>query len=244
MISPDNDRFPPWTVGTAGQLSTHCGPSAGTQEGITVGRKRPVRFRLHCFAAAVQGAPSRSIARTNHLITTRSGLIADTMQHITDREKPGGCPDDEPKGARLSDRGPVHGKRATVRRMPRHDLPGMRTRSRWFVLLAALLAFSWQSIVVETHFHSPSESASAGVIVKQGAHGQPAQRRAPSDSPAGCPICRELAHAHNYLPPAPTVFEAPRPGVSPVLSASSNELALPQRWHGWRSRAPPFILQA
>jgi hypothetical protein len=107
-----------------------------------------------------------------------------------------------------------------------------------------LLAFSWQSVVAETHFHSPSESASGTVIVKQGGHGAPAQRRAPADSPASCPICRELAHAHHYLPPAPIVFDAPGPAISPVLTATSNASALPRRWHGWRSRAPPFLLQA
>jgi hypothetical protein len=119
----------------------------------------------------------------------------------------------------------------------------MRGRARWLVLLAALLAFTWQSIVAEAHFHSPSESASRTLLVKQGAHGAPV-RGAPLDSPASCPLCRELAHAHHYLPPAPLVFDAPGPAVSPILSASANISTLPRRWHGWRSRAPPLLLQA
>jgi hypothetical protein len=127
--------------------------------------------------------------------------------------------------------------------MRRSDLPGMTTPARWLILLAALLSFSWQSVVAATHWHNPSESART-VIVKQDGHGQPAQRGAPSDSPASCPICRELAHASHYLPPAPIVFDAPGPAISPVVSASSNLSALPRRWQGWRSRAPPLLLQA
>jgi hypothetical protein len=192
----------------------------------------------------IQQAASCSIARTNRPIQSRLGLIVDTMQHICGREKSGRCPDDEPKGARLPNCRPVDGKRAVARRARRQDLPGMRTRARWLVLLAALLSFSWQSIVAETHVHSPAEFASSSFIAKQSAHGAPAQRRTPSDSPASCPICRELAHAHHYLPPAPIVFSAPGPAISPVLSAASIASALPRRWHGWRSRAPPLLLQA
>jgi hypothetical protein len=107
-----------------------------------------------------------------------------------------------------------------------------------------LLAFSWQSVVAETHFHSPSESVSGSVIVKQDGHGQPAQRSAPSDSPASCPICRALAHVSHYLPPTPIVFDAPGPAISPIVSAAVTVSVLPKRWHGWRSRAPPLLLQA
>jgi hypothetical protein len=126
----------------------------------------------------------------------------------------------------------------------RRNSPGLNTPARWLVLLAALLSFSWQSVVAATHFHSPSESVSRTILVKQSGHGQPTQHRAPSDSPESCPVCRELAHANHYLPPAPIILDAPRPAVSPVLSASSNISAHSHRWHGWRSRAPPLLLQA
>jgi hypothetical protein len=149
----------------------------------------------------------------------------------------------------LLDRRPVQEKRAIVRRVGFHAAPVVgryvhASRARWLVLFAALLAFSWQSMVAATHLHSPSESTSRTVIVKQSAHGQPAQRRAPTDSPETCPICRDLAHANYFLPPAPIVIDAPRPVVSLALSATSVTLALPQRSHRWRSRAPPLLLQA
>lgn len=115
---------------------------------------------------------------------------------------------------------------------------------RWLVLLAALLCFSWQSVIAETHFHNPSESAPHAAAVKQAAAGQAGKQRTPTDSPASCPICRELAHAHHYLPPAPLQFDASAPALGPVLTAASSLPALAARWQGWRSRAPPLLRQA
>lgn len=120
----------------------------------------------------------------------------------------------------------------------------MMQPARWLVLLAALLCFSWQSVIAETHFHNPSESAPHAAAVKQAAAGQAGKQRTPTDSPASCPICRELAHAHHYLPPAPIQFDAPGPALGPVLSASASLSARTARWQGWRSRAPPLLRQA
>ena len=135
------------------------------------------------------------------------------------------------------------------RRARQPALPGVSQPGRWFVLFAALLCFSWQSVLAETHFHNPTEAAPHSLAVKQAAAkqaaaGQPGKQRAPAESPASCPICRELAHAHHYLPPAPIQFDAPGPALDPVLAAASSLPALAARWQGWRSRAPPLLRQA
>lgn len=115
---------------------------------------------------------------------------------------------------------------------------------RYLVLLAALLGFSWQSVLAETHRHAPSETASRTVAAEQDGHGQGSRRGAPADTPASCPICRELAHVNYYLPPAPLAFDAPRPVVAPVLAALPVARSISSRSHRWRSRAPPLLLQA
>jgi hypothetical protein len=149
----------------------------------------------------------------------------------------------------LPDRRPVTGKRATTRRAGARPGPvagrGTTIRARrWLVLFAALLAFSWQSVVAAGHVHFDSEAAPAAAFVKQNGHKQPAHPGAPSDSPANCPICRGLAHSYHYLPPAPIVFEAPAPVVGAVHVPASIVSAPAPRSHRWRSRAPPLPLQA
>ncbi len=103
-----------------------------------------------------------------------------------------------------------------------------------------MLAFSWQSVIAETHQHVPPAAASRAVAATHGG-GKPAPSRAPTDSPANCPICRELAHATHYLPPAPIVFAAPVRVFAPPVSVAAILLVLRARSHGWQSRAPPLL---
>ena len=120
-----------------------------------------------------------------------------------------------------------------------HGAPRRVAGARWFVLLAALFAFSWQNVVAATHHHSRTETVSRVDSGKPGSAAQPATQGDPQDSPANCPICRELAHTAYYLPPAPVALTAPLSTVAPRAVVAALALAPGQRWHGWRSRAPP-----
>jgi hypothetical protein len=119
---------------------------------------------------------------------------------------------------------------------------GSLKRATWFaMMMAILLAFTWQSFVTQTHRHYDALSAAAattGVAVQQ------AGKSSPADLPASCPICSELAHAGQVILPAPVTLAAPI--ESPVWLASTTPLALSraERSHAWRSRAPPASLQA
>jgi len=111
------------------------------------------------------------------------------------------------------------------------------------VLLAALLAFAWQSFVTQTHVHPAPHVHSLTSIDKaeQALHsktGEPSR-----DQPANCPICQEIAHAGLYLLPAQVEFDMPPPAIAWV--AVIPPLAAPVRLgsHIWRSRAPPHQLQ-
>lgn len=113
------------------------------------------------------------------------------------------------------------------------------------VLLAMMLAVSWQGFVAQTHRHPENGSPFAGtttVIVDVAAG---ADRKTPLKLPDSCPICRELAHAGSVLLPTPAEISPP---VMPAVPAPETPRAL---WtqvqpvsHGWQSRAPPQPLQA
>ena len=113
-------------------------------------------------------------------------------------------------------------------------------RALWMaVLVAVLLAYSWQSFLVQTHRHLDGARTAASA----GADGVQRQNQSP-DQPANCFLCRELAHAGHVVLPAPVVIEAPVVAsfwLAVILLAG---LSLSQRSHAWRSRAPPIRLQA
>ncbi len=114
-----------------------------------------------------------------------------------------------------------------------------RSGARWFaVVLAALLSFTWQSIVTQTHVH-PGVLAAAGHP-----DSQLGRRHAPPESPADCPIGRLTAQADHYLSPAPIVIAPP----AAVFLWLFVPLFLPwtgrRRSHAWHSRGPPHPLQA
>lgn len=108
-----------------------------------------------------------------------------------------------------------------------------------FARMIALVLLAWQAVVVQAHGHAPQRLLAGAASVA--AHG-PARLTAPDrhpDTPADCPLCQEMAHAGQYLSPAPILFSPPA-AVPPAL-ASATRAVLPgaARSHFWRSRAPP-----
>lgn len=107
-----------------------------------------------------------------------------------------------------------------------------------------LVVFSWQSFVAETHNHFARAriSATAGTV---GAVAKPtSDRNSPFDSPANCPICREIAQSAAYLPPAPIILPAPQAMLVWLVAGLAFGLILERRSLGWHSRAPPTQLHA
>ena len=102
---------------------------------------------------------------------------------------------------------------------------------RFAIVFAMLLAILWQSFVTQTHIHAEpgihataiADSASAPTRLKAG--------QTPSDLPATCPICQEIAHAGSYLSPTAVALQPPVPvdlwrNVTPPLAST-----LQQRSH-------------
>lgn len=145
------------------------------------------------------------------------------------------------KPRRPKDKRIQHGNRRAV--MPR--ILGPRVIHAWrAMLLAMMLAVSWQGFVGQTHYHPDGElpAASTTVLVDIAASGD---RKTPLKLPDSCPICRELAHAGSALLPSPADFTPPvaiaAPAAQTPLALQTNAQPLS---HRWQSRAPPQTLQA
>jgi len=125
------------------------------------------------------------------------------------------------------------------------EAPELLLRARRFaIVFAMLLAILWQSFVTQTHVHANPDVYATAISDNAGAPTRLKAGEAPSDLPATCPICQEVAHAGSYLSPAAVALQPPVPidlwrTATPALSPTRR-----QRSHAWQSRAPPHQLQA
>ena len=116
-------------------------------------------------------------------------------------------------------------------------------RARLAITLFALLAFTLQSYVTQTHIHGitrDSIAAATLAVDKNPAEKQQPNKFPPGDDPANCPICQQILHSGSYVPPSaatlllPTVAASITPiviDIKTIAQASS---------HSWKSRAPPI----
>ena len=169
-------------------------------------------------------------------------LLHDTMQHIDYSQLQ---QKDSMKARQPQDKRIQRGNRRAVTTR----ILGGRLAAAWrTMLLAMMLAVSWQGFVAQTHHHPDSGSpfgistASATVLVDVAAG---VDRKTPLKLPDSCPICRELAHAGSALLPTPAVYIPPvalaAPAADPLPALQTRVRPLS---HGWQSRAPPQPLQA
>ena len=116
-----------------------------------------------------------------------------------------------------------------------------------FILIATLVAFLFQSYVVQTHIHYTS-GADAGAFVSGGASlkavagttvAGPHDPKSPTDDPAHCPICQEFLHAGQYLAPAPILALLITAVVVPITILRAVAVTASPVSHDWRGRAPP-----
>ncbi len=120
-----------------------------------------------------------------------------------------------------------------------------RGRSGWAaILLAVLVAFSWQSFLTQTHEHFGAERLGSIASADIASSPQQSDRKAPSGLPDSCWVCRAAAHTDHPL--LPQLFEV---GAAPTTDfwfalPPPPAPALAQRSHAWQSRAPPSQLQA
>jgi hypothetical protein len=104
----------------------------------------------------------------------------------------------------------------------------------WLTLAALFL----QSLVVQTHLHSPSGSLPTSARSQAVFAGVTVERSAPLGH-SSCPLCVELKAAGHYLPPTPIVLIAPPVFAFWFDRTVAADPAGPQPSHHWQSRAPP-----
>ena len=118
----------------------------------------------------------------------------------------------------------------------RRTAPGAR---QLFTALA-LLIFTVQSYVLQTHVHPPAAMTSAAM----GGTRAPASWRKPAkanplDDPATCPLCQDLALVGHYTTPGAILLLAPFTDLVAKLICR-NEGRLPSRGRpAFYGRAPP-----
>lgn len=116
------------------------------------------------------------------------------------------------------------------------------------LLVAALFAILFQSVIVQAHthvhravapiVHVPVDGARAHAVL--GAADDGSTQQDESD----CPICWEMAHAGAFVLPQDTVLRIPEPSAIWRGALPQSISARNGRSHAWRSRAPPLLLQA
>lgn len=104
------------------------------------------------------------------------------------------------------------------------------------VLVVAMIAFTWQSFVTQTHI----DLASMPAVTAQGTPTHVSQIPAAPDRPIDCPICHDAALAGHYLTPGPAWVLAPIVVSIWRFTAQGKAEARRARSHDWRSRAPPI----
>ena len=116
-------------------------------------------------------------------------------------------------------------------------------RPAWLVLLVALiLSLSGQSVLTQTHWHSPA-SLSGDLVLADGGQAR-VGKNAPADVPANCVICREIAHSGHVLVPPPILLDGPAPVAFLADVGHPDAIAPAVLSHRWQSRAPPRSHQA
>jgi hypothetical protein len=112
-----------------------------------------------------------------------------------------------------------------------------RTAQR-FVTFLAILAFTFQCILVQSHVHGPQEAPPAVHSVSVSVPVLPG----PGDEdPANCPLCQEMLHAGTYVTPIAIPIYLP---IAATLAATPAPTAVFRVFapsHNWQGRAPPRV---
>ena len=114
--------------------------------------------------------------------------------------------------------------------------------ARLAITFFALLAFTLQTYVTQTHIHSISQTSAAAASTLDGSvgHKRLPGKLPPSNDPANCPICQEILHTGFFVTPSiaalllPTIVASTAPIVTDIMTIA------PAHSHSWKSRAPPL----
>lgn len=105
-------------------------------------------------------------------------------------------------------------------------------------VFVVLIAFFFQSYVIQAHFHGTPASAGQGIERVVARHLP--QPNSPFDgNPLNCPICQAYAHAGTYFAPATLILLGPVSWIERVTSIFALPAISGATTRYGQSRAPP-----
>jgi len=117
--------------------------------------------------------------------------------------------------------------------MPRGNSHTGFARVRFIAALIALLSFTLQTYVVQTHIHAPGFEVSG---FGQVSHPSPAGNKGNIDD---CPVCQAFAATGAFVTPALIILALALSFIDASPFVALTATAGPLFARNWRSRAPP-----
>ena len=115
-------------------------------------------------------------------------------------------------------------------------LGGGNLRRAFVVTL--LLAFVLQTQLAASHFHLLASSKAASIADTGKSAPTKDQKKTPADD--DCPICQQLASAHNALIYSAADLAPPDLIAASAIASNDERAPVPLIALNWRSRAPPL----
>jgi len=115
--------------------------------------------------------------------------------------------------------------------------------ARLAITFFALLAFTLQTYVTQTHIHGASPvnfAAAASTLDGSAAQKHLPDKLPPSNDPANCPICQEILHTGFFVTPSVAALLLPTIVASIAPIVADIKAIAPAYSHSWKSRAPPL----
>ena len=110
---------------------------------------------------------------------------------------------------------------------------------RQVVALLALLFFAFQGYLTQTHIHAMWRNPPGAHMAEAGAQSTLPRGLPPSDNPAACPICQDMAQAGHFTFPGIAAFAMPLRIAPEITVAFAIPFVAVAISHIWLGRAPP-----
>ena len=120
---------------------------------------------------------------------------------------------------------------------------------RLLVAIVALVAFSFQSFITQTHIHVQGIPVTSGILQTTDANGlkavalkqtpAPKDKAPANDAPLKCPLCQAVGYAGHFVTPsaAALILSTTAISILPLAATILSSRETPS--HIWQGRAPP-----
>jgi len=145
-----------------------------------------------------------------------------------------------------------HAKRSAARKTASAEGASHETPcSRILVILLAFVALTIQTLVIQSHVHSPQAAGnvpSINLVTLAGSTtdatgdhsaGAPRDKIPVGEDPSNCPLCQAFGHLSQFVASAAVLFALPYfITVNPIVFSESDSTRFAVS-HSWQGRAPP-----